>query len=152
MQTLPTLEVLPAASDNTTYYLGMQPNTQGRSSFIYAAGGITYNPATATLSVTNLSVTNSSSMTVPRGITGDRPAAPVSGQLRFNTTTGQFEGYNGAYWSAQGGTPNAVTVNASTVTANQTIQSGTNGLSVGPLTLASGVTITLASGSRHIII
>lgn len=152
MQTLPSLQVVPAAADNTTYYVAMQPVTQGRTNYEFAAGGLTYNPSTGTLTVTNLSVANTSGMTVPQGPTGDRAGIPTAGTLRFNSTTKQFEGYNGSYWSAQGGTPNAVTVNSATVTASQTIPAGSNGFSVGPLTLAAGVTISLPTGSRHIII
>jgi hypothetical protein len=51
---------------------------------------------------------------------------------------------------AQGG--GAVVVNATTVTSDYTIQTGTNGLSVGPLTVNSGVTLTVASGQRHIVL
>jgi hypothetical protein len=47
---------------------------------------------------------------------------------------------------------NGITINASSVTASYTIATGTNGFSVGPLTIASGVTVTIASGQRHIII
>lgn len=37
-------------------------------------------------------------MTVPVGTTGQRPGAPAVGEIRFNTTTVQFEGYNGITW------------------------------------------------------
>ena len=47
---------------------------------------------------------------------------------------------------------NGINVNADSVTASYTIATGTNGFSVGPLTIASGVTLTVASGQRHIII
>jgi hypothetical protein len=47
---------------------------------------------------------------------------------------------------------NGITVNADSVTASYTIATGTNGFSVGPLTIASGVTLTVASGQRHVII
>jgi len=51
-----------------------------------------------------------------------------------------------------GGGIGAIQLNATTVTANATIASGQNGFSVGPLTVNSGVTITIASGQRHVII
>jgi hypothetical protein len=47
---------------------------------------------------------------------------------------------------------NGVVVNADSVTSNYTIATGTNGFSVGPLTVASGVTLTVASGQRHVVI
>jgi hypothetical protein len=36
---------------------------------------------------------------LPTGTTAQRPAAPVTGMVRFNTTTGLFETYNGSIWS-----------------------------------------------------
>ena len=47
---------------------------------------------------------------------------------------------------------NGVVVNADSVSSNYTIATGTNGFSVGPLTVNSGVTLTVASGQRHVII
>lgn len=47
---------------------------------------------------------------------------------------------------------NGVLVNADSVTADLTIGTGQNGFSVGPLTVASGVTLTVASGQRHIVL
>jgi hypothetical protein len=46
----------------------------------------------------------------------------------------------------------AVYVNQAVISQDTTIASGTNGLSVGPITVADGVDLTLASGQRHIII
>ena len=46
----------------------------------------------------------------------------------------------------------AVYTNQATVSQDTTIVSGTNGLSVGPLTVANGIDLTLTSGQRHIII
>jgi hypothetical protein len=47
---------------------------------------------------------------------------------------------------------NGILVNATTMTANYTIDTGTNGLSVGPFTIDSGVTLTINSGQRHLIL
>jgi len=35
---------------------------------------------------------------LPSGTTAQRPASPATGQMRFNTTTGLFEVYNGTSW------------------------------------------------------
>jgi hypothetical protein len=47
---------------------------------------------------------------------------------------------------------NGILVNATTMTANYTIDTGTNGLSVGPFSINSGVTLTINSGQRHLIL
>lgn len=46
----------------------------------------------------------------------------------------------------------AINVNSTTATESYTFPSGTNGLSVGPITLADGVSVTVASGQRWVII
>jgi len=38
------------------------------------------------------------SLLVPKGSTSDRPSSPVTGMIRFNTTTGEFEGYQSGQW------------------------------------------------------
>lgn len=35
---------------------------------------------------------------LPAGTTAQRPASPATGQMRFNTTTGSVETYNGTSW------------------------------------------------------
>lgn len=54
--------------------------------------------------------------------------------------------------NAVGGGIGAVLLNADTMTASGTISTGQNGLTVGPLTINSGVTLTVASGQRHIVL
>jgi hypothetical protein len=36
--------------------------------------------------------------TIATGTTAQRPSTPAEGMIRFNTTTGKFEGYDGANW------------------------------------------------------
>ena len=78
-----------------------------------------------------------------------------SGSL-VNFTAGTkdvFVTYPASFTSnAIGGGVGAVMLNATTATASGTIATGQNGFTVGPLTIASGVTITLAAGQRHVII
>jgi len=47
---------------------------------------------------------------------------------------------------------NGVILNTDSMSESYTIASGTNGLSVGPLTINSGVVLTIATGQRHIVI
>ena len=54
--------------------------------------------------------------------------------------------------NAIGGGIGAVLLNATTATVSGTVSTGQNGFTVGPLTINSGVTITIASGQRHVII
>ncbi|MEL0099793.1 MAG: hypothetical protein VW907_09580, partial [Opitutae bacterium] len=87
---------------------------------------------------------------VPAGTTAQRPGSPGTGNIRFNTTETEFEGYNGTAWAPIGGgneTDEGIWVHSNTISANYSIPSGSNGLSAAPVTVASGVTVTVPSGS-----
>ena len=47
---------------------------------------------------------------------------------------------------------NGVFVKSSTVGTSYTIASGNNGLSVGPITVASGQSVTVTSGQRWVVL
>jgi hypothetical protein len=66
---------------------------------------------TATL---NSTFSSTGALTISKGTTGERPTA-VSGMLRFNTTTTEFEGYNGTAWASVGG---AALVNDTSTASN----------------------------------
>ena len=51
-----------------------------------------------------------------------------------------------------GGGIGALVVNNTTVTENYTVETGTNAQSVGPITVASGVSVTVASGQRWLVV
>lgn len=46
----------------------------------------------------------------------------------------------------------AILINKTTLTQDTTIGTGENGLSVGPFTIDSGVTLTIETGQRHLIL
>ena len=139
---------------------------------------------------------------IPSGTTGQQPTG-VAGKIRFNTTTVQFEGYNGTAWSTIGGgsaisndtstasyeyplfaaatsgTPttiytsnskylykpstgdlqasqiaasNGLVLNNATISTSYTVASGYNAMSVGPVTMGAGISVTLPSGSRWMVL
>jgi hypothetical protein len=63
-------------------------------------------PAAATITTLTASAdssfTSTGALTISKGTTVQRPT-PASGMLRFNTTTTEFEGYNGTTWASVGG-------------------------------------------------
>jgi hypothetical protein len=97
-------------------------------------------------------------MLIPKGTTAERPVSPVNGEIRYNTTTSQFEGYQGGEWGqlgggATGGGGDEVFVeNGVTVTTNYTLSTGKNAESVGPITVNSGITVTIPSTQRWVIL
>jgi hypothetical protein len=92
---------------------------------------------------------------VPVGNTAQRPAG-VTGLFRFNSQLVRFEGFNGSVWGAVGGgatgggNDQVFFENDTVVTTNHTINR--NSHSVGPISVNSGVTLTIASGRRLVIL
>ena len=94
---------------------------------------------------------------LPVGTTATRPTGQT-GLVRFNTDRNQFEGYNNTTWSGIGDQPvgggaNRVFFeNDIVMTDNYTITSGKNAMSAGPVTVNSGVILTIPSGSVYTIV
>jgi hypothetical protein len=158
---------------------------------------------TASASIANTSgywtFAGTGAFTTPKGTTGEQPGVPVTGMLRYNTSTNEFEGYSGSSpsWKSVGGSAisndtststdvyptfltstsgtasniytsnakllykpstgelksevpvaqNGIFVNAQTIDTSYTVGTGFNAMSAGPVTVDSGVTVTVSSGS-----
>lgn len=95
---------------------------------------------------------------VPTGTTGERDGSPAAGYFRFNSTLGKFEGYSGSAWGSVGGgatgggSDEVFFENGQTVTTNYTITNGKNAMSAGPITINSGVTVTVGTGEVWTIV
>jgi hypothetical protein len=85
---------------------------------------------------------------VANGGTGTTTPSLVAGSNI--TVTGTWP--NQTIASTGGSSSGPITQNLDQVTSNQTIASGSNGFSVGPMTIASGYSVTVASGQRWVII
>ena len=107
---------------------------------------------------TNPTFSGTGFMLIPKGTTAERPVSPVNGEIRYNTDTSQFEGYQGGAWGqlgggATGGGGDEVFVeNARTVTTNYTLSTGKSAESVGPITINSGIVVTIPSDERWVIL
>ena len=114
--------------------------------------GISVNPGTTLVQKSS----NTGSAYLPSGTTGQRDGSPAAGYLRFNSTTTSFEGYNGSAWGAIGGGGNTVSEglfeHANTISANYSITSGNNAIAGGPITINSGISVTVPSGSTWTIV
>jgi len=121
-----------------------------------ASDAVTINAATATIP-NNLNFSGTGSIAVPNGTTGQRPGSPAAGMIRYNSTSGTFEGYTSSWGSigggATGGGGDQVFIeNELTVTTDYTLSTNKNALSTGPITINSGVTVTIPSGQRWVIL
>jgi hypothetical protein len=145
------------------------------------------------------SFTSTGALLISKGTSGEQPGSPVTGMLRYNTTSNQFEGYSGSSpaWNPVGGASlsndtstatnvyplfanattgsattiytsnakllykpstgefqatvldatNGIFVNSQTIASDYTIASTDNGGSFGPITVNSGITVTVSSGA-----
>lgn len=115
--------------------------------------------STAAGARTNLSAvgytTTTGSVIITSGSEAQRDGSPSAGYFRFNTDSASFEGYDGTAWGAVGGgnsTDTGLWENSNTISANYTITTNNNAMSAGPITINSGVTVQVPSGSRWVVI
>ena len=118
---------------------------------------------------TDVTINSTGFLQVPVGTNAQQPGATdqpaaATGQIRFNTDISQFEGYHGSdiEWASIGGGATGKggdTVffeNSQVVTTNYTIgddgESIKNAMSAGPITINSGVTVTVPAGQSWVIV
>jgi hypothetical protein len=106
----------------------------------------------------NVTMSSTGFALIPAGTTAERPVSPANGQIRYNTTTAQFEGYQGGAWGQLGGGATGAggdevfVENSRVVTTNYTIPVGKSAESVGPITINAGITVTVSSGERWVVL
>ena len=94
---------------------------------------------------------------IPVGTTAQQPT-PATGMIRYNTTLSQFQGYSSGTWSqigggaTGGGSDQVFVLNDQVVTTDYTIPSTKNASSAGPITIDTGVTVTISTGSTWVIV
>lgn len=99
---------VPTLNQNTT---GNAATATNATTAVNVSGG-TANVTTLTASADS-AFTSTGAVQLSSGTTGQRPTG-AAGKLRFNTTTAEFEGYNGASWASVGGS--AISNDTSTAT------------------------------------
>jgi len=126
-------DTFSGTGSQTAFTMSVTPaNSQ---SVVVAISGVVQDPASYTVSGTTLTFST----------------APPSGTNNIScrylalptTTTGTASVINAT---------NGIIINNQTISASYTIPVGSNAMSTGPVTAASGVTITVSSGSRYIVI
>ena len=103
-------------------------------------------------------ISGTGAVNIPVGTTAQRPGSPATGDLRFNSTLTAAEIYNGSSFvsvgggATGGGSDQVFIENQQTVTTNYTLTTNNNAMSTGPITVNSGITVTIPSGSRYVIL
>ena len=152
--TLPVSNGGTGITSLTTNYI---PYGNGTSAF-QSSTNLQFNGATlaitgALTATADSAFTSTGALQLPSGTLAQQPTG-VAGKIRFNTSTPGFEGYDGTKWGAIGGAQanGAVYENTQTISSNYTMTSGYSGESVGPITINSGVVVTIPSGSRWVVL
>ena len=113
-----------------------------------------------------IDIVSTGSIKIPVGTTAQRPSSPVTGDLRWNSTEGEAEIYDGAAFTAVGAggglfkgengivgssAGDIFRVNEQELNTDVTIDATENASCAGPLTVATGVTLTVTTGGNLVI-
>ena len=123
----------------------------------YGGTGLTsFSAANNALYSTGASTLTAGTLPIAAGGTGNTTASTAFNALAPTQTSnaGKYLTTNGTSvsWDYVSTALVPITQNADNVTSNQTIAAGANGFSVGPMTIQSGVTVSVASGQRWVVI
>jgi hypothetical protein len=120
------------------------PNPTNGDYFLITLIGISGSP----IEIVKCTARSGDTMTIVRAQEGTTASAFNGGdQVQLRITAGVMQA------AAQAGVGSGgMTENAQTITANYTISTGKSAMSVGPITVSSGVTVTVPSSSKWVIL
>jgi hypothetical protein len=148
------------SSGGATPAISMPAATTSVNGYLTSTDWTTFNGKQALLvSGTNIKTINSNSILGSGDLAISASAAGSTTQVQYNNS-GAFAGdadftYNATDNELKAGNINATNgliVNADVVNTSYTIATGSNAFSVGPITTASGATVTVSSGQRWVVI
>lgn len=120
------------------------PNPTNGDYFLLTLIGISGIP----IEIVKVTSRSTDTMTIVRGQEGTTPSAFTGGdQAQLRITAGVMNGASQAGLASGG-----LTENTQTISSSYTISTNRNALSVGPVSVASGQTVTVPSGSRWVIL
>ena len=158
-----TFSTTLSATGHTTFEGITSTGATGTGKLVYDNTPTLVTPVLGVATATSVTVSGvvgtsaTDSLVLPSGTTGQRGAS-TAGKIRLNSTYATFEGYNGTAWGTIGGGATGAggdTVfqeNQLIVTTNYTLSTGKSAMSVGPITINSGVVVTVPSGYSWVIL
>lgn len=120
------------------------PNPTSPDYFLVTLQGVSGTP----IEIVKCTARSTDTLTIERAQEGTTASAFTGGdKVELRATAGQMSS------ATQTGLANGVvTENSTTVTSNYTQSTGKNAVTVGPMTIASGITYTVPSGQRLVIL
>ena len=128
-------------------------NTTDNKTYVY--NGTSWQVTVEDTSGLVAKTSSTGSAVIPVGTDAQRDGTPSTGYFRWNTDQGSAEIYDGSAWGAVGGGGAATTgfmEHANTIAENQAITSGNNAVSGGPITIDTGYSVTIPTGSTWTIV
>lgn len=187
---------------SSTSAIGQSANLTWNGSTFGVTGTVAVTGALTATADSTFSSTGA--LLISKGTTGQQPGSPVTGMIRYNTSTNQFEGYAGSSpsWLPVGGSVisndtatstnlypifvtatsgtattvytsnakylykpstgdlqssqvvagNGFFVNPTTLVNSYTLPASYNASTTGPFTIPSGMSVTVSSGSRWVVL
>lgn len=138
-----------ATSNNTASTIVARDASGNFSAGLITLSGLSYSG--------NIDSSSTGYFDLPVGTTAQRPGSPNSGMIRYNSDLGQFEGYGSAWGTigggaTGGGSDQVFFENGQTVNTSYTLTTNKNAVSAGPITINSGITVTVPDGSNWSIV
>lgn len=110
------------------------------------------NTAGSTVEIVKVTARSTDTFTIVRAQEGTTASAFSAGdKVELRLTAGEINELFGGIVQG-GGTDNVFVENDTTVSFNYTLTTGRNAFSVGPVTVGSGVTVTVPSGQRWLVL
>ena len=149
-----TLQANDDGNNNITLHLTQElsPNSSPTFSNV-TVGNLTVNGTTTTINSTTLNTTEKnlviSNTATPTDVTANGAGVTIKG-----ATDKTFNWYSstGALTSPEIVASNGLLVHSTTVSTSYSIPSGSNAIAAGPMTVASGASVTIPSGSRWLVL
>lgn len=151
-----------SATGHTTFEGITSTGATGTGKIVYDNTPTLVTPVLGVATATSVTVSGvvgtsaTDALVLPSGTTGQRGAS-TAGKIRYNSTTSSFEGYGTAWGSIGGGATGAggdtvFQENSLIVTTSYTLSTGKSAMSVGPITINAGATVTIPSGYSWLIL